>query len=264
MNLTTDHDEPDTEWDGMIKERTPWLKEKRFSNAYLIIDLALKSGFLLCFALLVMMMSAPAHQMGRESVAVTNDIQASSLESMVENFVKNGDHAGVAKATVAFSTWATVSTVYMNNAGESDESPYPFGQATAVGYIEKEGSYAQPCMFMTPMDTSMRHMSKNSAISLTYSLVDTPYCQNRNLDVEDPRCVHVTLTGRMRQLSDADDIAAARESLFSAHPVMKEWPSDHGFVFIVLDIESLWILDAFGGAKNLNAPEFEAAKLPVV
>jgi len=40
---------------------------------------------------------------------------------------------------------------------------------------------------------------------------------------------------------------------------MSSWPSDHGWFFAKLDIESVLVLDFFGGVKEVTPEEYFAA-----
>eukprot|EP01134_Creolimax_fragrantissima_P004492 CFRG4492T1 len=201
------------------------------------------------------------HEGGMPEMVHSGEEPLSTLEAMVDDLVKDNDHAGVAKAVLTYSEWATVSTVTTTK----NNITHPFGQAIAMGYAPTSETEGLPCMYMTSMDTSMQHMNKNSLVSLTYTLAQTRFCSSHGYDVEDPRCVHVTVVGRSRVTSRESEpvlTEAAQTSLFTVHPAMKDWPEGHGFEFVVVDIDYIWILDGFGGAKIITSSDFNAAKLP--
>ena len=50
----------------------------------------------------------------------------------------------------------------------------------------------------------------------------------------------------------AEDVEAAKAALFTRHPEMASWPPGHGFKFMKLHIESLFLLDHYGGAIPLS------------
>ena len=78
-----------------------------------------------------------------------------------------------------------------------------------------------------------------------------------NYDPEDPRCAHVILTGTFVKLAKVSKEGQfAEKALFSRHPIMPEWPEDHGFFFAKLDIQNILLLDFFGGAVTIPVEEY--------
>ena len=57
----------------------------------------------------------------------------------------------------------------------------------------------------------------------------------------------------------AAEADAAAELLFARHPEMQSWPADHGFAPFELQIDTLRLLDFFGGAHDLTPAEYFAA-----
>ena len=48
----------------------------------------------------------------------------------------------------------------------------------------------------------------------------------------------------------------AEDALFSRHPMMPTWP--HDFDFYVIRIKSIWLIDIYGGAKDVDLEEYYA------
>ncbi|ETI53304.1 hypothetical protein F443_03726 [Phytophthora nicotianae P1569] len=61
------------------------------------------------------------------------------------------------------------------------------------------------------------------------------------MDVEDPTCWKITLTGKVVPVP-ADQRHYAEKVLFSKHPQMEHWPENHGFLPKVLEIENIILL----------------------
>ena len=51
------------------------------------------------------------------------------------------------------------------------------------------------------------------------------------------------------------------KALFSRHPAMAEWPTDHGWYFAKLDITNVIVLDWFGGANDVALTDYYNAVL---
>jgi len=66
----------------------------------------------------------------------------------------------------------------------------------------------------------------------------------------------------MVNVTDQAEHDEAHSILFSQHPAMKGWPSDHSWLIQKLDITDLWVVDTFGGAANVSASEYFAAQEP--
>merc|ERR1719329_195058 len=81
------------------------------------------------------------------------------------------------------------------------------------------------------------------------------------LDPEDPRCVRLSLTGTVANVTDAAELAFAKKGLISVYPDMANWPASHGFHVVKLQIENIWLIDFFGGAKNIAPKDYFAESL---
>lgn len=67
------------------------------------------------------------------------------------------------------------------------------------------------------------------------------------------------LSGTITKVNDTE-VTFAKKSLFSRHPEMESWPSDHNWFFAKLAITHIWIIDFFGGAKTVTPEEYFKAK----
>lgn len=66
------------------------------------------------------------------------------------------------------------------------------------------------------------------------------------------------LSGAVLPVPEAE-IDEARRLLFARHAAMADWPSDHGFALFELHVDSVKLLDWYGGAHNVTAEEYFAA-----
>ncbi|CAI5638781.1 unnamed protein product [Oreochromis niloticus] len=48
----------------------------------------------------------------------------------------------------------------------------------------------------------------------------------------------------------------AKKALFTRHPEMIDWPSDHNWFFAKFNITQVWVLDYFGGVKTVTPDEY--------
>lgn len=151
------------------------------------------------------------------------------------------------------STWGSIVTtsVHLNGA--------PWASSTSLADGTSEKSTGIPYFYVTPLDTSMEDLKQNPHCTVTLSEASVD-CLKKKLDPEDPRCVRLSLTGTMVDVTDAEEKSFAKEALFSAHPVMASWPKDHNFKFTKLNIEHVWLINFFGGAANIPVKEYFAAE----
>lgn len=97
-------------------------------------------------------------------------------------------------------------------------------------------------------------------------------------DPEDPRCGHLTLTGKMVVVAP-EEVAFAKEAMFSRyfmvycnreepsnmedvsaglyrHPVMAKWPVGHKWFFMKLELIQVWLQDWVGGRSLVPLDDY--------
>jgi len=82
---------------------------------------------------------------------------------------------------------------------------------------------------------------------------------NGDLDPEDPRCGKLTLSGVFEKVVDDETKKIGQDALFTSHPAMKDWPDDHGFTMLKLNLSDLWMIANFGGGGAILSEEYYAA-----
>ncbi|KAF4030026.1 Pyridoxamine 5'-phosphate oxidase [Phytophthora infestans] len=161
-----------------------------------------------------------------------------------------------ARQLVHDNLWATLSTISVQFGG------VPYGNTVSysdgVGF-SKEDSTGRLFLYLTPMDASGSDLSVNSTASVAISMAQEGEHACK-MDVEDPTCWKITLTGKVVPVP-ADQRHYAEKVLFSKHPQMEHWPENHGFLPYVLDIENIILLDFYGGAKHVPVREYYQVKL---
>merc|ERR1712157_679122 len=81
-------------------------------------------------------------------------------------------------------------------------------------------------------------------------------------DPSNPMCARLTITGKLVKLAEGgSEFKQVKEWLFHRHAAMEEWPEDHGWLILKLDIEDIWFIDFFGGANVLKPEDYLNAKL---
>ncbi len=75
------------------------------------------------------------------------------------------------------------------------------------------------------------------------------------------QCESVICDGVMVNLFQVNgsEASVAKAALFSRHPEMIDWPTDHSWFFAKMNITQVWVLDYFGGVKTVTAEEYYRA-----
>lgn len=159
----------------------------------------------------------------------------------------------------ATARWIVANARYGFIAALNGTRPFVNVISTANATIDgtKHGS---PIFYTSMLDATDKMLRKNPYVSLGFSEAEMGLCSSNDTlpDPEDPLCARLTLSGNWRNVT-GHDYDVAKEQLFRAHPEMKSWPSDHGWLVNYLDIEEVWIIDVFGGADILSAEEYYSA-----
>ncbi|TMW59003.1 hypothetical protein Poli38472_007148 [Pythium oligandrum] len=167
-----------------------------------------------------------------------------------------GTAAVHARQLVAKNIWATLSTLSVEFGG------MPFGHI--VSYSDGVGSDLKNStghlyFYLTKLDDAGKNLAADARASVSISMAQEGEHACK-MDVEDPTCWKLTLLGKVVRVP-ADKQQIALDALFSKHPQMASWPSDHGFHAYMLDIEHLILLDFYGGAKSIKPEEYYRVEL---
>jgi len=154
------------------------------------------------------------------------------------------------------SNWCALATISVRDPTVGS----PFANIFSVSDGPLDKSSGVPYMYISPWEISAHDLKQNNKTSITMSLAQGTYCSKMNYDPEDPRCAHIILTGVFVKLDEnSKEGQFAKTALFSRHPIMPEWPEDHGFFFAKLEIKNILVLDFFGGAKTVPLDDYFSA-----
>ncbi|XP_063608261.1 protein CREG1-like [Penaeus indicus] len=167
--------------------------------------------------------------------------------------------AKVARYIVHTSDWATVATFSTQKVTEG----FPFGNILSVSDGPIDKSSGTPYMYLTPLDFTAIDLEKDNRASLTMSEAQSDYCHKKDFDPEDPRCARILITGEIVKVENGTaEWGFAEAAMFSRHPIMKSWPTDHKFFFAKMNIMNIFVLDFFGGAAKVDINEYFSAVMP--
>ncbi|KAF7819638.1 protein CREG1 [Senna tora] len=164
------------------------------------------------------------------------------------------DAAATARWLVSQNIWGVLNTI------SSDLGGAPFGNVLSFSDgLPNEGS-GIPYFYLTPLDPTARNAMKDQRASFAVSEYSLGTCGKK--DPENPSCAKMTLTGKLKLLdTSSKEAEVARSALFSKHPEMEWWPPSHGFQAYKLEIENIFLIDWFGGARPLTVEQYLKYKM---
>ncbi|KAM6979311.1 protein CREG2 [Tautogolabrus adspersus] len=131
----------------------------------------------------------------------------------------------------------------------------PFGNIFSVSDGPLDNSTGVIYFYVTPMDNTVTDLKNNPYASLTFSEAEGEFCRQMVYDPEDPRCARLTLTGKMVEVAP-EELAFAKEAMFSRHPVMAKWPVGHKWFFMKLELIQVWLQDWIGGVSLIPLEDY--------
>eukprot|EP00066_Takifugu_rubripes_P000941 XP_003961789.1 PREDICTED: protein CREG2 [Takifugu rubripes] len=149
------------------------------------------------------------------------------------------------------SDWGHLATI----SNQDKIKGLPFGNIFSVSDGPADNSTGVIYFYVTPMDTTVSDLRSNPHASLTFSEAEGEFCRQMAFDPEDPRCARLTLTGKMVEVAP-EEVAFAKEAMFSRHPVMAKWPVGHKWFFMKLDLIQVWLQDWTGGISLVPLEDY--------
>mmetsp|Transcript_21615 Transcript_21615/g.50496 ORF Transcript_21615/g.50496 Transcript_21615/m.50496 type:complete len:217 (+) Transcript_21615:78-728(+) len=139
----------------------------------------------------------------------------------------------------------------------------PFGNPCSFADGPSSNSSGILYLYVSDMDQSIQDLAVNPSVS--FSLSEASFgklCEEKGLDPEDPPCARLTVSGKFEKVTDPDEINFAKAGLFERHPSMKHYPTSHDFFVGRIVPQSLWLIDFYGGAADVDIKEYFDAGVP--
>ncbi|KAH7674562.1 Cellular repressor of transcription domain-containing protein [Dioscorea alata] len=159
------------------------------------------------------------------------------------------DAAATARWLASQNSWGVLSTISIDLEGA------PFGNVASFSDGLPGEGLGVPYFYLTTLDPTARDVQKDERSSFTISEFPIGSCGVR--DPENPACAKLTLTGKLKLVDvHSAEWEFAKLALFSKHPEMESWPEEHRFQIFKLDIENIFLVDWFGGAKHISPAQY--------
>ncbi|KAM6217256.1 protein CREG1 [Rhynchocyon petersi] len=161
------------------------------------------------------------------------------------------DAARVARFVAHVCDWGALATLSTVPAVRGR----PFANVFSLSDGPPGAGRGVPYFYLSPMQLSVGDLQVNPYATLTMSLAQTNFCRKHGYDPQSPLCAHIMLSGSVTKVNETE-VEFAKQSLFTRHPEMKTWPSDHNWFVAKLNITNIWVLDYYGGAKIVTPEEY--------
>ena len=165
------------------------------------------------------------------------------------------DFAGTARWLVNENNYGTLATISDRIGGKPFAQPKSFVDG---GY--PTNSTGVLYFYDSDMDASLIDISTNPIVSFSLTAASLGRCPpTKHTDPENPTCARATFSGTFTKVTDENESENARQSLIARHPMMASWPPEHNFnVWKITDINEIWLIDIYGGAKSVDPKEYYA------
>ena len=158
-----------------------------------------------------------------------------------------------ARWLVHASTYGALATTSQHLGGKA------FANIVSMSDGALDNSTGKLWFYLTEMDPTGSDLSVEPYATLALSEDPVGTC---TADPEDPTCGKVMLSGDVNKLdASSAEGQAATAGLFARHPEMKDWPTGHGFSAYEMKIETIFLLNFYGGAKDVKPADYYAAEL---
>ncbi|XP_026419426.1 protein CREG1-like [Papaver somniferum] len=196
----------------------------------------LRVSVLLCFALVFLGSCIGFAEAGRRGL-------------LVPHKPDHEDAVATARWLISQNNWGVLSTISIDLGGA------PFGKVVLFsdGLLDK--GHGIPYFYKSSLDPTPRNAMKDARSSFAVSEFPIGTCGKK--DPENPTCAKLTLTGKLKLVDiNSKEASVAKEVLFATHPEMKYWPKDHNFQIFKLEIEDIFLVNWFGGAKPITVAQY--------
>ena len=178
------------------------------------------------------------------------------------------EKAATARWMVSNLTWGALSTISNrtdgSTPGDAFGNPYSFADVAGVPYF-----------YVSDLDASITDLASNprgsfalseASLSLANGTSAIAACQiggGGGLgDPENPPCARLVLTGKFVNVAaGSPEEKTSKAALFARHPSFAHFPPGHSFYVVRLDLDGLWLIDAYGGAAIITPSDYFSANV---
>ena len=157
---------------------------------------------------------------------------------------------------VEWTAMGTISTLPAING-------FPMVNVIAFADSEKgEESTGNIYFYLTMLDFTAQDLSKKNQLTTLFTMDQSLYCSNRDIDPMEPTCARAMISGEALRIPKySDEFNFATKAMLSHHPASAKWLDTHEFFLCKLNISSICILDWYGGPHFVDLDDYFKAEL---
>lgn len=164
------------------------------------------------------------------------------------------------EAAAETARWITHTASWGYVTSHNSETGIPSLSASVLSFSDGSDRASTGRLYFYIMKGSMNEGAWDASLTISQAALNhTHSCDVAKVDMEDPRCAKLTLSGKMTALS-GDEEARGKAALFARHPHMESWPASHGFRVHELVLSDIWMIDFYGGGANIEPKGYYAAE----
>lgn len=164
---------------------------------------------------------------------------------------EHSEYANMCRWLVHEGSWGTISTL-------NKDTGAPASGVSSHSDGPKDVPSGRLYFYLTPMDSTAKDLEVDNRCAYTVTESALPGGCGET-DPEDPTCAKISVVGHMQRVPTGEEMEMAREAMFSRHPEMADWPTDHSFQFYELHIQQVNLLDWYGGMHEVSKEEYFGA-----
>jgi len=200
------------------------------------------------------------------AAAPAQSVQLVEAVNGADSTPNSTDPVAVARWMAKTLTWGVLSTISTRSdgttVGDAFGNPNSFADVGGVPYLYAadmdasmvdlfHGKGAKPRASLSLSEASL--MDKDGKPLIAACEIGT----GPHGDPENPPCARLVLTGTVVKLnSSSPEHKAAQAALFERHPSFSKMPAGHGFFVAKFELDGIWLISAYGGAKILSLADY--------
>lgn len=142
-------------------------------------------------------------------------------------------------------------------------SGFPMVNVIAMADSEKEAkSTGVIYFFLVMLDFTAQDLSKKNQMTVLFSLDQSLYCTQKNIDPMEPTCARIMISGEaLRVPKDTPEFDFAAKAMTSHHPASAHWIDAHDFFLCKMNISQIVVLDWYGGPHFVTPEDYYKTSL---
>ncbi|XP_055903631.1 protein CREG1 [Eupeodes corollae] len=167
--------------------------------------------------------------------------------------------ARVARQLVHSVDWASVGSI------STDEKikDYPMVNVISISdSVRGEPSTGKIYFLLVDLDFTGQDWRKVNKLTFTITSEQNGNCSRIDVDPMEPVCQRTYISGKVIELKNGtEEFDFGWKAFISRHPATSNWVAEHSFYLCLLDIEHIYVLDWYGGPKDIPIDEYYSVVL---